>query len=138
MENFCKVPSWAEIFLVVLKFVEYIPLLHYYFHRKSSLNQEFQSNIFFVNLQQGEYNGRVAVTNRHGDEDDESNDRFSRGRPGSFRPESAPTVLNMSPECSLSGPPSVRAGEASNSEEYHGHMMHNGEEISGTYDGNIL
>ena len=89
-------------------------------------------------MQQGEYNGRVAVTNRHGEEDDESNDRFSRGRPGSFRPESAPTVLNMSPECSLSGPPSVRAGEASNSEEYHGHMMHNGEEISGTYDGNIL
>ena len=32
----------------------------------------------------------------------------------------------------------MRAGEASNSEEYHGHMMHNGEEISGTYDGNIL
>ena len=31
----------------------------------------------------------------------------------------------------------MRAGEASNSEEYHGHMMHNGEEISGTYDGNI-
>merc|ERR1719189_2523212 len=81
-------------------------------------------------IEQGEYNGRVAVTNRHGEEDDESNDRFSRGRPGSFRPESAPTVLNMSPECSLSGPPSVRAGEASNSEEYHGHMMHNGEEIS--------
>jgi len=81
-------------------------------------------------IEQGEYNGRVAaVTNRHGEEDDESNDRFSRGRPG-FRPESAPTVLNMSPECSLSGPPSVRAGEASNSEEFHGHMMHNGEEIS--------
>ena len=63
---------------------------------------------------------------------DESNDRFSRGRPG-FRPESAPTVLNMSPECSLSGPPSVRAGEASNSEEFHGHMMHNGEELSGKW-----
>jgi len=88
-------------------------------------------------VEQGEYNGRVAVTNRHGEEDDESNDRFSRGRPGSFRPESAPTVLNMSPECSLSGPPSVRAGEASNSEEYHGHMMHNGEEISGTYDESV-
>merc|ERR1719411_375533 len=36
----------------------------------------------------------------------------------------------MSPECSLSGPPSVRGGEASNSEEFHGHMMHNGEELS--------
>lgn len=89
-----------------------------------------QTKLQHHQIEQGEYNGRVAVTNRHGDEDDESNDRFSRGRPGGFRPESAPTVLNMSPECSLSGPPSVRAGEASNSEEFHGHMMHNGEELS--------
>ena len=93
---------------------------------------KFWTKSFPYLLQQGEYNGRVAVTNRHGEEDDESNDRFSRGRPG-FRPESAPTVLNMSPECSLSGPPSVRAGEASNSEEFHGHMMHNGEELSGKW-----
>lgn len=76
---------------------------------------------------ESEYNGRSA---RPGDEDDESNDRFSRGRPGGFRPESAPTVLNMSPECSLSGPPSARASEAGNSEDIHGHMMHNGDELS--------
>jgi len=74
---------------------------------------------------EGEYNGRSA-SNRPED-DDESNDRFSRGRPGGFRPESAPTVLNMSPECSLSGPPSVRAAEAGNSDDIHGHMMHNDE-----------
>jgi len=92
-----------------------------------------QTKLQHHQIEQGEYNGRVAVTNRQVEtkyEDDESNDTFSRGRPGGFRPESAPTVLNMSPECSLSGPPSVRAGEASNSEEYHGHMMHNGEELS--------
>lgn len=78
---------------------------------------------------ESDYNGRTATSRP--DEDEESNDRFSRGRPGSFRPESAPTVLNMSPECSLSGPPSVRAvGEAGNSEDIHGHMMHNGEELS--------
>lgn len=75
---------------------------------------------------EGEYNGRTIRP----DDDEESNDRFSRGRPGGFRPESAPTVLNMSPECSLSGPPSVRAGEAGNSEEIHGHMMHNGDDLS--------
>ena len=77
---------------------------------------------------QGDYNSR-NVSRGPGDEDEESNDRFCRGRPGGFRPESAPTVLNMSPECSLSGPPSVRA--ADNGEDYHGHMMHNGEELSG-------
>jgi len=76
---------------------------------------------------EGDYNSR-NVSRGPGDEDEESNDRFCRGRPGGFRPESAPTVLNMSPECSLSGPPSVRA--ADNGEDYHGHMMHNGEELS--------
>merc|ERR550539_655682 len=92
-----------------------------------------QTKLQHHQIEQGEYNGRVAVTNRHGDEDDESNDRFSRGRPGGFRPESAPTVLNMSPECSLSGPPSIRnanMNEVGQSEDIHGHLMHNGDELS--------
>jgi len=81
---------------------------------------------------EGEYpisNGRGG----HHEHDEESNDRFSRGRPGDFRPESAPTVLNMSPECSLSGPPSIRnanMNEVGQSEDIHGHLMHNGDELS--------
>ena len=46
----------------------------------------------------------------------------------------APTVLNMSPECSLSGPPSIRnanMNEVGQSEDIHGHLMHNGDELSG-------
>ena len=65
-------------------------------------------------------------------DDDESRDGYSRGRPGGFRPESAPTVLNMSPECSLSGPPSSRTNsELGHNEDMRGHMMHNGDDLSG-------
>ena len=49
---------------------------------------------------------------------------------------SAPTVLNMSPECSLSGPPSIRnanMNEVGQSEDIHGHLMHNGDELSGKH-----
>ena len=48
----------------------------------------------------------------------------------------APTVLNMSPECSLSGPPSIRnanMNEVGQSEDIHGHLMHNGDELSGKH-----
>jgi uncharacterized C2H2 Zn-finger protein len=41
--------------------------------------------------------------------------------------------LNMSPECSLSGPPSIRNAsmtEAGQSEDIHGHLLHNGDELS--------
>lgn len=65
-------------------------------------------------------------------DDDESRDGYPRGRPGGFRPESAPTVLNMSPECSLSGPPSSRTNsELGHNEDMRGHMMHNGDDLSG-------
>lgn len=50
-----------------------------------------------------------------------------------FRPESAPTVLDVSPECSLSGPPSVRNADLSDvhrDDEMHAHMLHNGEDLS--------
>jgi uncharacterized C2H2 Zn-finger protein len=78
---------------------------------------------------ESEYNGRLAGPRP--DDDDESRDGYSRGRPGGFRPESAPTVLNMSPECSLSGPPSSRApSEIGHNEDMRGHMMHNGDELS--------
>lgn len=74
--------------------------------------------------------GEYVISNGRGHVDDEeSNDRFSRGRPGDFRPESAPTILNMSPECSLSGPPSIRNAsmtEAGQSED----GLLNGDELS--------
>ena len=44
----------------------------------------------------------------------------------------------MSPECSLSGPPSIRnanMNEVGQSEDIHGHLMHNGDELSGKFDG---
>ena len=42
----------------------------------------------------------------------------------------------MSPECSLSGPPSIRnanMNEVGQSEDIHGHLMHNGDELSGKH-----
>ena len=80
---------------------------------------------------QSEHNGRYAGARPEVD-DDESRDGYPRGRPGGFRPESAPTVLNMSPECSLSGPPSSRTNsELGHNEDMRGHMMHNGDDLSG-------
>ena len=52
-------------------------------------------------------------------------ERFRRSNSLVFRPESAPTVLDMSPENSLSGPPSVRTLDLS---ESHDGEMH-GEDI---------
>lgn len=79
---------------------------------------------------ESEHNGRYAGARPEVD-DDESRDGYPRGRPGGFRPESAPTVLNMSPECSLSGPPSSRTNsELGHNEDMRGHMMHNGDDLS--------
>ncbi len=58
--------------------------------------------------------------------DEESGDRY-RMSSLVFRPESAPTVLDMSPECSLSGPPSVRDDAHPDDDK---HMLH-GEDLNG-------
>ena len=61
----------------------------------------------------------------------EEADRFRRGSIGGFRPESAPTVLDMSPEGSLSGPPSVRdIDNHRGDDEIHSHFQ-NGDDANG-------
>jgi hypothetical protein len=51
-------------------------------------------------------------------------ERYKVNSSMAFRPESAPTVLDMSPDGSLSGPPSVRTSDLSD--------MHRGEKYSNT------
>ncbi len=63
-------------------------------------------------------------------QDDESGERY-RINSLVFRPESAPTVLDMSPECSLSGPPSARNSDFNDAPpDDEGHHYH-GEDLNG-------
>ena len=57
----------------------------------------------------------------------ENCEQYKVNSSGGFRPESAPTVLDMSPDGSLSGPPSVRTSDLGD--------MHRGEHYSNSHDG---
>ena len=70
--------------------------------------------------------GRSNGHAERGNEDSEA-ERYP-GRSVGFRPESAPTVLDMSPEGSLSGPPSVRNMDLNE-------MNHRDDEVHGHFNG---
>ena len=78
--------------------------------RPSPDQQTTRRAIFIIRFfsQQSDYlHGRSNGTERGNGAEESEAERYP-GRSIGFRPESAPTVLDMSPEGSLSGPPSVR------------------------------
>jgi len=71
--------------------------------------------------------GRSNGTERGNGAEESEAERYP-GRSIGFRPESAPTVLDMSPEGSLSGPPSVRNMDLNE-------MNHRDDEVHGHFNG---